>query len=306
MYEDWLESMRTSQNPADYAEFTSIVNTPALPVSSYPLSRVGYNPWAIIPIAGLFDTDSYNGTNPGITPFNSVGLAEYSNANFFSEDTIFSSDYPYPKYSSTTIMDLPVGTDLGMTIYRPYYYKTGDGDSGYPLATDGFLGWYVHNYIPAYDYLLLTNFNGQALDEQCYDAYARRLIPDAIAYSSALLQYFFRGQIDAVDAKTTTDSSGDINSMTLKVKNGTVGEDMVNGKLVVAYNYTDSSNNTVYGKSDVVTLTANVPTGNTTTDDTYKYTFNFSTPIPPDATDPHYMLVYRGKLGQEDDAVGIA
>lgn len=305
MYEDWLESIRTGTQ-ADQTEFNSIVNTPALPVSSYPLSRVGYNPWATIPIAGLFDTDSYNGTNPGITPFNSVGLAEYSNANFFSEDTIFSSDYPYPAYSSTTIMDLPVGIDQGMTIYRPYYYKTGDGDSGYPLATDGFLGWYVHNYIPAYDYILLTNFNGQALDEQCYDTYARRLLPDAIAYSSALLQYFFRGQIDAVDAATTTDSSGDINGMTLKVKNTTPGEEMTaNGSshFVVAYNYKDSGGNTVYGKSDDVTLTANIPTGNTTTDDTYKYTFNFSSPIPPDATEPHYMLVYRGKLGQEDDAV---
>ncbi len=254
-YEDWVESMRTSKKPAEQAQFTSIVNTPALPLSPYLLSRVGYNPYATIPVAGLFDTDSYNGTNPGITPFDSVGLAEYSNANFFSEDTIF-SDYPYPAYSSATIMDLPVGTDQGMTIYRPYYYKSGEGDAGYPLATDGFLGWYVHNYIPSYDYVLLTNLKDQALDEQCYDAYARRLLPDAIAYSSALLQYFFRGQIDAIDAAATTgtDDSGNsvITGMTLKVKNNTPSEDIYavnNSHLVVSYSYQDSTGSTVYGKS---------------------------------------------------------
>ena len=194
-----------------------------------------------------------------------------------------------------------------MTIYRPYYFKSGEGDAGYPLATEGFLGWYVHNYIPAYDYLLLTNIHDQALDEQCYDAYARRLLPDAIAYSSALLQYFFRGQIDAVDAATTTgtDDSGNsvITGVTLKVKNSTPGEDIYavnNSHLVVSYRYT-FNNITTYGKSGDVYLNGNIPSGNDTLDDTYKY--SFSTSIPSGATDIQYMLVYRGQLGLENDAV---
>ena len=46
------------------------------------------------PISGLIDTGQYDGTNPDVTATPSdgrpvIGLAEYSNANFFSNDTIF-------------------------------------------------------------------------------------------------------------------------------------------------------------------------------------------------------------------------
>ena len=76
----------------------------------------------------------------------------------------------------------------------------------------------------------------------------------------------FRGQIDAVDAATVkaTDGSGDITGMTLKVKNSTPSEEMTaNGSshLVVAYNNKDSSNNTIYGKSDDVTAPWPSPRG---------------------------------------------
>ncbi len=102
-YEDWVDDIRKNEN----SHFNSIVNTATLSPSSYLTSRVLYNSSATIPIAGLFDTDLFSGDNPDITPYGSVGLAEYSNANFFSEDTVF-NDYKYPAMSSVTQMYLPV------------------------------------------------------------------------------------------------------------------------------------------------------------------------------------------------------
>jgi hypothetical protein len=45
-----------------------------------------------VPIYKLFDSDQYTGDNPGITDSLSVGIAEYTNAHFFSDDTIFAED----------------------------------------------------------------------------------------------------------------------------------------------------------------------------------------------------------------------
>src|SRR5262249_23732851 len=44
---------------------------------------------AKVPIARLMDTDQYDGTNPTDTVRFAVGLAEYTNANFFSDHTVF-------------------------------------------------------------------------------------------------------------------------------------------------------------------------------------------------------------------------
>ena len=68
--------------------------------------NVSYN--SRVPITQLYDTDQYNGLNAsaGINQ----GIAEYTNANFFSDDTIFAAEsyptnhrhyFPFPKKSST-------------------------------------------------------------------------------------------------------------------------------------------------------------------------------------------------------------
>jgi len=67
-YELWAKSKKA----------TSISNYPSIPfipTALYPLS-----------IWNLFDTEQYNGTNPGIPVHGDMGLSEYSNANFLSPD----------------------------------------------------------------------------------------------------------------------------------------------------------------------------------------------------------------------------
>jgi hypothetical protein len=300
-YENWVFGVQDK----DPVYFDQILSNSTISVDP-SLFSTSVDPGATSPIAGLFDSNKYNGTNPDVT-IGPVGLTEYTNANFLSEDTRF-QDYPYPSYNSVATMDIqiPDPQDAAKIVYRPYYTKARDGDTSfYLLTTQGYLSNYVHTNFDWLSYQI-RQFEKPALDEFVYDNYARMLLPRAVAYSSALLQYFFRGQIDAVDAKTTKDASGNITGMTLKVKNNTPGEDMTavnNSHLVVSYNYKDANGNVVYGKSGDVYLNSNIPPANDMSNDLYKYTFTFSNAIPSDATDKHYMLVYRGKLGVENDAV---
>jgi hypothetical protein len=78
---------------------------PILPNVSFGTSHDG-----LVPITQLIDTDQYNGSSPSTSL--SQGLAEYTNANFFSDNTIFAAEryspgdehyFPYPKRSSTDL-----------------------------------------------------------------------------------------------------------------------------------------------------------------------------------------------------------
>ena len=92
---------------------------------------------AKVPIARLMDTDQYDGTNPTDTMRFTVGLAEYTNANFFSDHTVFEdhglggSSFRYPSSASVV---LGAEEDGPSGVRRRYFLKTQDGDTGYRLA----------------------------------------------------------------------------------------------------------------------------------------------------------------------------
>jgi hypothetical protein len=66
-YETWAKRINDATTVSAYT-----------PYSAY----IPYNSSFLIP--QLFDTDQYNGTNPDITLQDNIGLAEYTNANFFN------------------------------------------------------------------------------------------------------------------------------------------------------------------------------------------------------------------------------
>jgi hypothetical protein len=165
-------------------------------VSSAWMDLAG-NPLAPLRVGGLIDSERYDGSNPAITIENPIGLAEYANANFFSEDRTFPgvnpfTRFPFPARTGTAIAAVPITLPSGESVTRQYYVKTGDGDTGYRLATVGFLR----------DYQLRLQLDPgrfdqkTALDEAVYRDYARRLVPRAVGYSTALIDYFFRGRLD--------------------------------------------------------------------------------------------------------------
>ena len=160
------------------------------------------NTTAPLVVARLIDTDlyastdEYTGVNPAITGTALTGLAEYTNANFLSEDTLWTSSFSYftyPKRSSAAEVEREVRLPSGELVRRRYYQKVADGDTGHLLATVGFL----RNYFVTYHLDPTRAHHTAALDEMVYREYARQLVPRAVGYSTALVDHFFGGSIRA-------------------------------------------------------------------------------------------------------------
>jgi hypothetical protein len=154
------------------------------------------------PFSNLFDTNTYQGGNPGATLGTDVGIAEFANANFFSDDTIPGQStlllFPFPD-----VFELVPGPSN-----LPYLTLPRLGSSTFPAARAAKL---TSNQAAAQFLLTNTNFDliGKLeLDDAVYDAQAQNLIPRAIDYSAAVLDYFFRGDIEVNDTKTKFQLTG--------------------------------------------------------------------------------------------------
>lgn len=302
------------------------------------------NSLASIPIAKLVDADEYNGANPSDTcdPSNPrasiIGLAEYTNANFFSEDTIFQSGtYPYPGKTSVDkaqfVEDNPRSVLLQVT--REYMTKISDGDTNYKLCTVPIMDDYVYDEYG-------NKYAWSGFDEDVYKQYAERLIPRAVSYSAGLLKYFFRGTLEILlpsdgvyafrpDAPNDPRYEG-FNKISLLVKNTTTtGEQMLGGtlELVVQYRVMTYNPDVTDPKGSAVNPFiqydyANFPTlsdpmyikksVNITTNPAVPTLIEFdlgTDQLPLWAVDVSFTLVYKGKLGYgegqpgEDNAICV-
>jgi hypothetical protein len=245
--------------------------------------RLDPNPLAPVAVAKLIDSDRYSGGNPAVTTTALIGLAEYTNANFFSEDRIFTENdvdpqrrFPFPNRASVAEQDFSIQVGSA-TVRRRYLVKTAGGATGYRLATVGLLRDYHQRFG-----LDRTRFReSPALDEGVYRDYAARLVPRAVAYSTALIDYFFRGRIAA---------SGDASSMSIR----NVSEEAMNGTFALYYDDANDVRRPVPGATWTLALAPEAAA-----DD-----LRFTSPTSPAPKDPgRYMLVFRGGLGNEADAV---
>lgn len=171
-FENW------AKDPENLTIVSSFISNPVFPAISLNTPVSGY-----APITQLWDINKYDGTNPTDAVGNTIGISEYTNANFFSEDTIFTE--PYPARSSVVEYDETIDNNTGEL--RTYLKKTGDGETIQHLA----VGKWFYKYLPAqYKHL------GLKLDDNVYSDYASLLLPRAVGYSASLINYFFRGQIN--------------------------------------------------------------------------------------------------------------
>jgi hypothetical protein len=212
-----------------------------------------------------------------------IGLAEYTNANFFSEDRIFTENdldtqarFPFPRRSSVVERDFDV-TVGGATVKRRYLMKGADGATGYRLATVGFLREYHRRFS-----LDWTRFKeGPALDEAVYRDYAERLVPRAVSYSTALIDYFFRGRMFAF---------GDDSSMGIQ----NLSDEAMDGTFTLYYDDAGDTRRPVPGASWTRTLAPQA----------FVTELRVTAPTNPAPREPgRYVLVFRGGLGSEPDAV---
>ena len=146
-----------------------------------------------VPVANLFDYNQYTGSNPEVTLGGRAGLAEFANANFFSDDRIQGqsiSSFSFRSYLYPSLAELiPAPTP------SPYLTLPRLGSAMFPGAR---VAKYTGNQALAKFTLAHLQYDllGQLqLDDAVYAAYSSHLIPRAVGYSAAVLNYFFRGLI---------------------------------------------------------------------------------------------------------------
>jgi len=265
-YELWVERVRQREG----AKFDAIVMSPHFPDLS--ILTLPPNPLASIPIAKFWDTDLYDGSNPEVTGSAAIGLSEYSNANFLSEDTQYKG-FPFPAKTSVEQRPdlIPDPRDPTRLVIRLYDWKVADGDTGYRLATVGAVRKYVTTHFPEES----RRLDRPGLDARVYEDYMRRLLPRAVGYSAALLDYFFRGRIEAR-----------LGNGTLEVLNASE-EPLGPGTLALYYD-DDAGMRRLAAEWSIDRV---LPGGQ----------LSLAAGLPPAPTG--YMLAFRGTLGGELDAV---
>ncbi len=239
---------------------------------------------ATVPVARLWDTDQYDGTNPGATGSLTIGLAEYTNANFFSDDTILSSEIPFPAVTSVALRSSAEEAPGTGGQLRRYFQKVGDGELVEHVAVPGAL----YDFLP--DALKDKNIG---LDAKVFADYAEKLLPRAVGYSAALLDYFFRGRLE-VQVEPVFDAG--TFRPALRIVNRTPGETMT-GRFELFYDALDGTRRTLAVWSDL-TLPPDAPS------DLLLLPTVGSASGPADLLE--YVLVFRGQLGDEPDAVAGA
>ncbi len=269
-----------------------------------------------LPIANLFDTNQYNGTSPNETAGANIGLAEYTNANFFSGDTINSQKFTYPTTGSTTVVDRPYVTKFGDPYVRQYYLKNCCGETNSPVG-------YLLSAMDCLDYWrkrdpsLSEMPQIPVLDENVYDNYARLLLPKAVSYSAGLLEYFFRGKlhvdllVPSVDQASYSfsdrnDTGRNIDRVALFIQNNSklngAVEPAGQGEITLTVSYRNSqTGETFFIHGGTGSITEIPAVGN---DNALIVLFTLAESVPTQiAKDITYYLVFRGQLGNENDAV---
>lgn len=277
-------------------------------------SAVSINPTAFKPTfaapmrpTDFWDKNIYTGANP--SDGTKQGLAEYANANYFSNSTISGNylvsanhQFPYPKLTNSNYICtdyLPGSTDKTKYISRKPCPTNGDPVDHFvalSMVMPKILG------LPS-----IPSLNVFALDNNVHKTYAKELLPRAVGYSAALLDYFFRGTIKLKSLETASNSG----TIKLSATNITTNSDlMTNGTVALVLRYrqilnadqSDTIPNSDYSYK-VYPLSGNtdIPTGNSK-----EFTFDISAdPLPDWANDVTGQLVYRGQLGNEADAVAV-
>ncbi len=192
-YEYWVQAqhLKSGTEPAFIGDYLSMPVTldPELLQIVVPATET----IARVPIARLFDSDRYTGSNPDVTADSRIGIAEVANANFVSEDTSY-GEYPHP-----ALANLPkyLGTYSKVGEKRSYYRKEGAGLHVDPVAAECALDE-------------ATGVVTFCKDDNVWRETARHMLPRAVRYSQEVLDYFFRGKLD-FEVYPSFENAGQVN-----------------------------------------------------------------------------------------------
>jgi hypothetical protein len=320
------ERLFSSSDPNDVSE-ESVPDD--LNYSQYPIPR--FNSYR-----GFFSTGTRAASLTG------QGLSNYSNQGFYSfgtaVDSVAAGSFASPPQSRTALIPalLPDG------LVRNAANKTVSRGSLQLLlgpVTDSLQPTLTERSVPLASYSAFDQFMNPTARRQStlthynYFHQARLLIPRAVAYSAGMLDYFFRGRMEisppdegvyaVVDQKTQgcRDTCG-FDKIKLKLRNTTPNESLESGNLVAVAKYrrnrcyTSDLSGEPGGSAfsgyvacrndeEEIAVSDVVGINSLPEDAEIGLTFRFPQRIPINASDVFLQVVFRGKLGSEDDAVVV-
>ncbi len=276
-YETWTNSHKDDEDAMNYHgdgsdSWTNWKDAGAGRADSFP------NFFIDMDRLGRFTPEPLTGLNQG--------LAEYSHANFFSRDSVSDFDLPanFQLQSYGEERSLLEFEYVGGEWRTFVYMKSRDAEGPEHLLLCGIL--YHRMNGPVGRAFMDTLFTVEA--PKVHQDYAKKLIPRAVGYSAGLLDYFFRGKIDMVPAEI---GSGYL------IKNES--EEDMDGRFELYYDDRDDGRRRPVkdGWGRPVRWDLRIAAGGSKT-----VTADF--PARDGMDDPERcMLVFRGRLGNEDDAV---
>jgi hypothetical protein len=292
----------------------------------------------LAPITQFWDTDRYDGTTATLSAVSdpNIGLAEYTNANYFSEDTIAAPvgsrhhfDFPSTQINDyTTCADTaPPGSQGQFRWYLGRATKMGGDCPIDPSTMDHAL---AGSFLPSPAPEQVSS--SLQLDAKVHEEYSRDLIPHAVGYSVGLINYFFRGQIELSlpdrGVYAISDGSTGFTNFRIKAKNistimpGAITRDaMTDGSITLVIKYSLALEdpfrpvwvpvepNFTYIVAPVKNSVRSIPMDPPSPAqpaDPVELEFDLKdSPLPLWATNVYVYIVYRGVLGDEQDAVAV-
>jgi len=253
------------------------------------------NPLAPIPVARI--TDSTDPEQASALPSAGLnqGLAEYSNANFLTEDTIF-KDFTFPRVQSLGVPFDSVEPFTGRP--RRYYPKVTDGETVNRFIAEGTWTETLAS--------IAAGDQGYILDRGVFEDYAGKLLPRAIGYSTGLIDYFFRGGIEWTDPDNLglpSPTCDPVDKICVKVRNISAEAPNGTGQLTAFVRCCQAFPSGQTIDFNVVSTPINV----SLTAEFQEVVFTLTSVPPPlqgaAGWNGKLFLVYKGTLGQEQEAV---
>lgn len=314
--ENWAAVPRANRELA--RSFMANPMFPTIPSEKFEqAAEPGQEPTPILaPITAFWDANVFTKDSPAPPTSTDVGLAEYVNGNFFSDSTIgapVGSRHYYRFPSADPQNYYRCEKEWFLVGWRRYLSKAPCPTDGSPLEPSLVESFFYTPVLgaPVHDYLL---------NDFVYEDYARKLLPLAVGYSAAFINYFFRDDIEITPPDRAvyglTGPTGAFQQIKLKARASlTTGDALTNGQIHLAIVYRPALEDpyranltTLVPRGDFVSIV--VPEQNglraIPADTPVELTFDLgNTPLPLWATDVRIQVVYKGAIGSWPDAVAV-
>lgn len=285
-YEYWVSDQHErAEGQAGSAETEFVARFLARPVG-FDTRIFGHAPppgesVATVPIARLIDADVYteHAPDPNVTVGGAVGLAEFANANFFSEDTL-DGQLPFPRREDLVFSPRLAPSGLGV---RGYFSKP----AGYGQPTDVALAECVTDRVVG-RWIAGRRAPFPCVDEAVWEETARHMLPRAVGYARGVLDYFFRARLRMVRVYSRHDA------IYIEIENAS--DETAEGVFEVYARYEKGTSNE--RRERVAVLNG----GGAISIAPGRYV-ELPLHLSGAAPTAYYILVFRGRLGLEEEAV---